>query len=131
MNTMSNTEFMCSKAYKKMWILRKLKSLGCLESELLDVLRQQTISVCEVAVPYWSPMITVQEDRMIECILCTGLHIIYRPKYICFKKGLKMSNMSKLSTHREKMILSFTKKILKNDKYTFFFFPKPEVPDLS
>ena len=127
MKTMSNTELMCSKAYKEMWILQKLKSLGCLESELLDVLRQQIISVCEVAVPYWSPMIMVQEDRMIKRILCTGLHIIYGPKYIGFKKGLKMSNMSKLSTHREKLILSSTNKLLKNDKYTIFVevFPKP------
>ena len=46
MKTISNTEYICKRAYTRMWILRRLKTLGCSIPELLDVLRQQTLSIC-------------------------------------------------------------------------------------
>ena len=63
MKTISNTENICTKAYKRMWIVRKLKELGCETSELLDVLRQQVLSVTEQAIPFWGPMITKRDQH--------------------------------------------------------------------
>ena len=65
-----------------MWILRRLKALGCPIPELLDVLRQQILSICEGNVAYWGPMITKEESNMLERCFKTGLHIIYQEKYI-------------------------------------------------
>ena len=45
LKTTSNTDYICQRAYKRMWILRRLKSLGCPIAELLDVLQQQIISI--------------------------------------------------------------------------------------
>ena len=53
LKTISNTEYICKRAYQRLWILRRLKSLGCPIPELLDVLRQQIISICEGSVAYW------------------------------------------------------------------------------
>ncbi len=50
MKTISNTENICKKAYVRMWILRRLKELGCCISDLLDVMRHQIISITEQAV---------------------------------------------------------------------------------
>ena len=86
MKTISNTEYICKRAYKRMWILRRLKAMGCPVPELLDVLRQQVISICEGSVPYWGPMITVAESNMLERCLKTGLHIIYQENYITFNQ---------------------------------------------
>ena len=47
MKTISNTEYICKRAYKKIWLLRRLNSMGCPVPELLDVLQQQVISICE------------------------------------------------------------------------------------
>ena len=58
LKTISNTEYICTRAFRRMWILRRLKSLGCPIPELLDVLRQQIISICEGSIAYWGPMIT-------------------------------------------------------------------------
>ena len=66
-----------------MWILRRLKSLGPVP-ELLDVLQQQIISICEGSVPVWGPMITQVESNMLERCLKTGLHIIYQEQYLSF-----------------------------------------------
>ena len=52
MKTISNTEYICKRAYARMWMLRRLKALGCPIPELLDVLKQQILSICEGNVAY-------------------------------------------------------------------------------
>ena len=46
LKTITNTESICKKAFKRMWILLRLKLLGCSKEELLNVLREQIISIC-------------------------------------------------------------------------------------
>ena len=72
LKTISNTENICRKAYKRMWVIRRLKSMNCPESEMLEVLQQQIISVCEVGVAYWGPMITQNVNNMLERTLKTA-----------------------------------------------------------
>ena len=93
MRTISNTEYICKRVYKRMWILRRLKSLGCPIQELLTVLQQQIISICEVSVPFWGPMITQVESNMLERCLKTGLHIIYQEQYTSFHQILKLAGI--------------------------------------
>ena len=52
LRTISNTEYICRKAFKRMWIIRRLKAMDCPERELLEVLQQQIVSVCEVGVAW-------------------------------------------------------------------------------
>ena len=59
-------------------VLRRLKSLGCPESELPDVLQQQIVINCEQGVAWWGRMISKSESHMLERCLKTGLHIIYQ-----------------------------------------------------
>ena len=110
MKTISNTLYICQKAYKKMWMLRRLKELGCRVPELLDVLRQQILSILELAVPYWAPMITKKESEMIERILKTALHIILQSDYINFKHALRLTQMKSLSLHRKDIKFKCCKK---------------------
>ena len=84
LKTSSNTDSICRKAFKRMWILRRLKELGCCHSDLLDVLSHQIISIAEKAVPHWGPMIMKKEHDMLQRILKTSLHIIYLSEYISF-----------------------------------------------
>ena len=83
-----------------MWIIRRLKVLGCPIPELLNVLRQQILLICEGIVAYWGPMITKEESNMLERCLNTGLHIIYQEKYIIFEQILKLANMKSLKHER-------------------------------
>ena len=91
MKTISNTEHICRKGYQRLWIVRRLKELGCDMTDLLDVLRQQVVSVLEQAVPYWGPLITRKESNMIERVLKTGLQIILQEKYKSFKNALHVT----------------------------------------
>lgn len=74
LKTISNTESICKKVYSRMWILRRLKSLGCPEAELIEVIKQQIVSVCEVAVAWWGPMISKHESNMLERTFKCALH---------------------------------------------------------
>ena len=121
MKTISNTENICKKAFKRMWVLRRLKALGCPIPELIDVLKQQVISVCEGSVAYWGPMITKSESNMLERCLKTGLHIIYQEQYVNFSNALILANMKSLKIRRLEAITRFSKKALSSDKYTNWF----------
>ena len=104
-----------------MWILRRLKSLGCPISELLIVLREQIVSICEVGVAWWGPMITKHESNMLERILKTGLHIIFQEKYLNFKNSLKLGNIQSLKQRRAVQITKFSKKSYKNPRFKTWF----------
>ena len=45
MKTCSNTAYETGKAYKQMWLVRRLKALGASTSQLTDTLEKQVLSV--------------------------------------------------------------------------------------
>ena len=77
LKTISNTEYICKKAYKRMWLIRRLTTLGCPIPELVEVLKQQIVTICEFGAAYWGCMITKVESNMLERCLKTVLHIIF------------------------------------------------------
>ena len=121
LKTISNTEYICKKAYQRMWVIRRLKSLGCDNNDLLDVLKQQVLSVLEQAVPFWGPLLTKVESVMIERVLKTGLHIVYQSEYKSFTQCLELAKLKSLSQRRKDMIFIFSKKSLKSDKFNDWF----------
>ena len=121
LKTISNTEYICGKAFKRLWIVRPLKELGCETGDLLDVMRQQVISVLEQAVPYWGPLITKRESNMIERVFKTGLHIIYQEQYKTFTNALRLSKMKSLSSRRKDIIFKFIRRAIVNPKFESWF----------
>jgi hypothetical protein len=51
LSTKANTKYIVGRAWKRMWIVRRLKALGASEVDLLKVLRFQVLSVLQFAVP--------------------------------------------------------------------------------
>ena len=128
LKTITNTEAICKKGFKRMWILRRLKSLGCPTAELLIVLREQIVSICEVCVAWWGPMITKHESNMLERVLKTGLHIIFQDKYVNFKNALKLGNLQSLRERRVVQITKFCKKSYKNPRFKTWFCEESQQP---
>ena len=81
-----------------------MKELGCPIKELLDVLKQQVVSVLEQAVPFWGPRITKKESYMIERVFKTGLQVIYQNSYVSFHHCLKAANLKSLAQRRKDII---------------------------
>ena len=65
LRTTSNTNYIVKRAWKKMWIIRRLKALGASEADMLKVLRDQVLSHLHFASPAWSTLITSQENTQI------------------------------------------------------------------
>ena len=59
MKWFDNTDYICSKGYHRLWLLRRLKSLGAENHEILDVFMKRIRIVLELAVPVWNPGLTV------------------------------------------------------------------------
>ena len=121
MKTLKNTRNMCRNAYARMHVLRRLSSLGCPRSELLDVLRQQVLSMVEQAVPFWAPLITKVESNMIERVFKTGLKILFRSEYISFNHCLRLANMKSLKDHRKDILFKFCKQAEKHPIFSNWF----------
>ena len=127
MRTITNTEYIIKRAWKRMWVVRRLKTLGASEQELLSVLRAQVLSVLQFATPAWSTLITEKESAQIESVLKTGLYLVYGKKYESFSWALRQAKMSSLSEQRRKMFYNFTKGCIKSDKFKKWF-ATSEVP---
>ena len=48
-----NTQYICEKAMKRMWTLRRMKSLNLDENLILDTYIKEIRSILELAVPVW------------------------------------------------------------------------------
>ena len=121
MRTITNTEYIIKRAWKRMWVVRRLKTLGASEKELLSVLRAQVLSVLQFATPAWSTLITQKESAQIESVLKTGLYLVYGQKYETFSWALNQANMSSMSEQRRKMFYNFTKGCIKSTKFKKWF----------
>jgi hypothetical protein len=121
LRTVSNTEYIVKRAWKRMWVIRRLKSLGASEQELLNVLRAQVISVLQFASPAWSTLITAKESSQIESVLKTGLFLVYGHRFQSFLWALTEAKMNSLQDQRTKMFQVFTQKCIANKKFQKWF----------
>ena len=111
-----------------MYMLHRLQKIGCPRAEMIEVLKQEILSLAEQAVPFWGPRITKSESHMLEGILKTGLHIILQDEYISFKNALKRTGLLSLAHRRKNLIFSFAKKAQKSEKFAEWFQKYPTNP---
>ena len=88
MTTWDNTRNIETKAYRRIWILKRLVNLGCPKDDLIMVYTRQVRTVCEFAAPFWGTMITQEEARRIERIQRTALHVILGESFTSYKDAL-------------------------------------------
>ena len=81
MKTCANTAYLVSKAYKRMWLIRRLKGLGASTVRLVDALQKQVLSVLWLGAPAWFCQTTQQERTDIDRVAKVGLRIIYGDSY--------------------------------------------------
>jgi hypothetical protein len=121
LKTVSNTNYIIGKAYKRMWIIRRLKALGASRSRLLDVLQKQVLSVLQLAVPAWDCFLTCQERTDLERVLKTGLRIIWGQDYTTFEQVLQQSNFRTLQETRTRIVNKFVRKSATHKKFSKWF----------
>ena len=90
----ANTEFICKKAYSKMWAIRRMKALRLDNFTLLDFYLKEVRVHLELAVPVWHSGLTGKLSADIERVQRVAITIIlgqYDIHYIqaCTHLGLK------------------------------------------
>ena len=122
----SNTEDLVKRASNKLWVIRRLKSLGANNLELVDIYTKYCRSILEFGVPAWHSAITKQERIDLERVQKVALHIILGQKYENYENALKITNLCTLEARREKLCLKFAKKAEKHMKHKNWFKPRQQ-----
>ena len=112
LRTTSNTQYIVKRAWKQMWVIRRLKALGASEKELLSVLRAQVLGVLQFATPAWSTLLTVKLSNQIESVLRTGLYLVYGERYQSFSWALREAKMRTQKEQRSRNFEKFTRDCL-------------------
>ena len=121
LSTKSNTKYIVGRAWKRMWIIRRLIALGASVPDLLNVLRCQVLSVLQFAVPAWTTMISKAESRSIESVQKTGLYLIYGANYRSYNWALRNAAMKSQAEQRMAIFEKFTKSCVRSNKFSKWF----------
>ena len=117
----SNTRVMCSKAYARLWILRRLKPLGLSQERLLDVYEKQIRCVLEFAAPVWTGGLTKSEETQIERVQKAAFAIILGKQYTSYSKALQSLNRVTLEDRRKELCLKFAKQSQRSARFGHSF----------
>ena len=114
-----NTEFICSKAYKRIWILRRLKQLDIEPLYLLEVYLKEIRSILELAVPAWHSGLTLKQSADIERVQRVAVSIILsdfqtRKSHMPYDMALVTLGIEPLYHGREILCKNFAVKTVKS-----------------
>ena len=123
MRTCSNTEYLVKKAFKRMWLIRRLKSLKANKGRLIDVLQKQVLSVLWLRAPAWFCQTTEQERKDIDRVAKVGLRIIFGEAYCGFENCLAAANMLRPTEQLANMTSKFAAKSASHSKFSQWFEP--------
>ena len=112
-----NTDFMIKRAYKRVWILRRLKNLKASNNQLKDIYIKQVRSVLEQAVPLWQPSLPNYQKENIERVQKAALRIIYGKSYFSYSTACETAELPTLEKRRLKLCEKFAFKSLKHPKH--------------
>ena len=116
-----NTQHIVAKAYKRIWILKRLKKLGASTCRLLDVYTKQIRSVLELGVPAWHSSLTQADKLLLERVQKVALRIIFGEKYVSYQNALSQSSLPLLEDRRISMCKKFARKSLNHEKHSGWF----------
>ena len=119
----SNTNNMVKKASKRLWLLRRLKSLGASPHDLIEVYTKQIRCILELAAPAWQGGISLAEKQDLERIQKCASHIILGASYTNYKDALEALGLESLEERRNSLALKFALKSEKHEKFKAWFKP--------
>ena len=121
----SNTEYICTRAYQKIYILRRLKKLDMEPLFMLDVYIKEIRSILELAVPAWHSGLTAKQAADIERVQRVSVSIILSDWQtgkcgMSYDMALVTLDLEPLVTRRDKLCKNFAKRALKSRHSSMF-----------
>ena len=115
-----NTSYICMKARRKLWVLRRLMQLHLTWVELFDVYKKEVRSILEFAVPVWHSSITKKQSSEIEAIQKLSFRIILGPAYKSYHNACAIFETHTLEQRRLEICKRFVTKNLKSEDHCLF-----------
>ena len=126
----ANTNFICLKGYRRLWILRNLKKMHANDEQLLDMYIKQCRSILELAVPVWSAGLTKDQSNQIERVQKTALSIILgKERQMSYSDALEKFKLTTLAQRRVSLCDKFVKKSASSEKFNTWFQNAEHNPD--
>ena len=114
-----NTDYICERATKKLWTLRRLKSFHLDPYQIFDVYCKEVRSLLEMAVPVWHSSLTKYQSKQIENIQKTAFKIILGQNFINYEVACTLLNTEPLELRRYQLCVKFSKKDIKKTNTLF------------
>ena len=114
-----NTDYICSKARRKLWLLRRMKELNLSTMQLLDVYGKKVRSILEMAVPVWHGALTQKQNKAIESVQKVAFKIILNHSYKSYNNALKTLDQETLYQRRVNICKKFASKNIKTELSLF------------
>ena len=111
---------MSHRAFTKIWILRRLKSLGATRKSLLLIYYRHIRSIVEYAAPAWHKAITHRQADRLERVQRVALKLIFG-HHKSYRTILAENKLQTLKRRRTALTLKFAKKALKHQKFRQWF----------
>ena len=115
-----NTSFICLKARRKLWILRRLLQLNLTRFEMFDVYKKEVRSILEFAVPVWHSSITRKQSSERESVQKLSFKIILGPAYLLYRGACEIFHTQTLEQRRLELCKRFVMKNLKSKDHCLF-----------
>ena len=125
----NNGQQICRKAYSRMSIITKLKYVGVIQDDLIDIYILFIWTVTEYCVVSFHSSLTVEQSGKLERIQKTCLKVILGDLYEDYESALELLGLTTLSKRREKRCLDFTLPCLKNNRTQRLFPRNPSQDD--
>ena len=98
----SNTNYICKRAFSKMWLLRRMQIMGLDFTTILDYYLKEVRSILELAVPAWHSNLTLKLSADIERVQRVAVGIIlgtYEHPYVvsCLLLGIEPLYLRRIS----------------------------------
>ena len=121
-----HVEFMCKKALKKTWLLRKLKILDLEIDLLLDFYLKEIRSVLEYGVPVWHSGLSNKLSDKIERVqkICVSIILCNTEKHIPYFVGCTILGIEPLCFRRKELCIRFIQKTSLEPSHSDMFMKK-------
>ena len=108
-------------AYSRLWALRKLKTAGVHDQDILFFFNMKIRSVLEYSAPIFTSMMSNENILDIERIQKIALKIILSERFTDYSTACKILNVTSLEQRRLDLSLSFALKCIKSPQHKHLF----------
>ena len=114
-----NTDFICQKAIKRLWLIRRLKIFGLEIDVLTDYYKKEVRPHLELAVPVWDSGLTRKQSKQIEAVQRQAALIILEVK-LSYQVSCTLLGIESLYLRRAQMALNWARRTAAAPQHNFF-----------